>query len=88
MGTHRDELAQRNFELCNKGKDQAYLCDSTHAMTKGGMIVRTPLRRALKGLLNLNDKSEFLIHTYRLRRSLGLQRQTLRRITGLFHKKA
>lgn len=82
QGTHEDALAQHNFALSGSGRHLRSLHDATYAMTRGGMILRTPLRRLLSALFVLNDKQEFLNRTLRLRSSLGLRRETIGKLRG------
>lgn len=84
LGTNEDELAQRNFALSGNGRDLRSLHDATYAMTGAGMILRTPFRREFSALLVLNNKQEFLNRTLRLRRSLGLRKETIRKFRGYF----
>jgi hypothetical protein len=82
QGTHEDALAQRNVRLCGNGKHLRSLHDATHAMTKSGRIIWTPLRRQWNTLCELRHKQDFLEHTFQLRNRLGLRRETLNKLRG------
>lgn len=81
-GTNEDELAQRNMQLCANGKHLRSMHDATHAMTRTGKIVWTPLRRQWTTLLDLRHKQGILDHTFSLRKRLGLRRETLNKLRG------
>jgi hypothetical protein len=75
-----DVLARQNFELGEKGKHLRSMHDATHAMTRNGRILPTPLRRPLSRLYAMRNKQGFLENTFPLRKWLGLRREPLRRI--------
>ena len=80
QGTNEDELAQRNMQLCAHGKHLRSLHDATHAMTKSGRIIWTPLRRQWNTLCELRHKQGFVEHTFQLRKRLRLRRETLNKL--------
>jgi hypothetical protein len=82
QGTNEDALALRNLELCGGGKQQASMHDASHAMTRSGKIIRTPLRRAFATLYAMRKKQGLLDHTFWLRKKLGLRRATLNKLRG------
>lgn len=82
QGTNEDALAQRNMQLCANGKHLRSMHDATHAMTKSGRIIWTPLRRQWNTLCELRHKQGFLEHTFQLRKQLGLRRETLNKLRG------
>jgi hypothetical protein len=82
QGTNEDPLAMRNLELAGGGKQQRSMRDASHAMTRGGTIVRTPLRRVFADLYAMRTKQGLLDNTLWLRRKLGLRRATLKKLGG------
>lgn len=82
QGTNEDVLAQRNMQLCANGKHLRSMHDATHAMTRSGRIIWTPLRRQWNTLCELRHKQGFLEHTFQLRKRLGLRRETLNKLQG------
>ena len=78
QGTSEDDLARRNVELAGNGKHLRSIPDATHAMTRKGTIVRTPLRRQATTLRELCSKQGFLNHTFDVRSKLGLRRRPTR----------
>lgn len=82
QGTNEDALAQRNMQLCANGKHLRSMHDATHAMTRTGRIMWTPLRRQWTTLLDLRHKQAILDHTFNMRKRLGLRRETLNKLRG------
>jgi hypothetical protein len=82
QGVNEDELAQRNKQLCGNGRHLRSMHDATHAMTRSGRIVWTPLRRQWNTLCEMRHKQGFLEHTFQLRNRLGLRRETLNKLRG------
>ena len=82
QGTNEDALALRNLELCGGGKQQASMHDASHAMTRSGIVVRTPLRRVFARLYAMRKKQGLLDNTFWLRKKLGLRRETLNKLRG------
>jgi len=82
QGTNEDALALRNLELSGGREHQRSMHDASHAMTRSGKILRTPLRRTFSNLYAMRTKQGFLEHTLWLREKLGLRRTTLKKLRG------
>ncbi len=82
QGTNEDSVAMRNLEMAGGKKHQRSLHDASHAMTKGGKIVRTPMRRFFAQLYAMRTKQGMLNNTFEMRKKLRLRRDTLKKIFG------
>jgi hypothetical protein len=74
-GTNTDELAARNVELAGGEQHLRCIHDATHAMTRGGRILATPMRGPLAKIYELRSKQAWLERTFELRKRLGLRRR-------------
>jgi hypothetical protein len=87
-GVWNGEEARRNFELGGNGKHLYTFDNSTHLLTRSGLLLRTPMRK------RAHETQLKMLHTYRklrqslaektfpLRNRVGLRRQTLDKILG------
>lgn len=93
-GTDRDDLARRNKLLSGNGRHLRSILDSTHSLTGEGDIRRNllqPMVRSMpfgrvdygRALLQVREESQSLINkTFRIRKRIGLRRETLRKLLG------
>jgi hypothetical protein len=79
QGTNEDPLAMRNLEVAGGKTHQRSIHDATHALSKNGHLIRTPVRRFFATLYAMRRKQGFLEHTFQLRNKLGLRREFARR---------
>ena len=75
QGTNEDPLAMRNIELAGGMGHQRTIHDATHAMTKSGRILPTPLRKLFSQIYAMRKRQGFLENTFWLRKKLGLRRE-------------
>jgi hypothetical protein len=76
QGTNEDALAMQNRALAGKGRELRSLMDVTHKLTRWGAIRRVFLRRQLNHPHALATQQFVLEKTFRIRKRLGLRRQT------------
>jgi hypothetical protein len=81
QGTNEDALALRNLELSGGREHLRSMHDASHAMTKSGKIMKTPLRRMFSSLYAMRTKQGFLENTFWLRAKFGLTRTTLKKLS-------
>jgi len=78
QGVFEDELTRRNIELAGNGKHLCEFEDSTHLLTRSGLLLRTPLRKQAHKAQRLLFHV-FVHKTLRARKRLGLQRESFRK---------
>lgn len=83
-GTHGDELAMRNKQLGGNGEQLRSIRNASHILTRKGSVISVPYYSKWVSLLEMGSRQGFLEHTFRLRRLLGLRKQTLVRLKRLW----
>jgi hypothetical protein len=83
QGTNEDMLALQNLVLAGGKQHQRSMHDATFALTRGGMILRTPFRRMFSTLYSMRTRQGVLNKTFWLRNKVGLRRGTLNRLFGM-----
>jgi len=88
QGTHEDELAERNKALAGNGKHLRITADSTHVFAGKDVIRRAMHFHRLMVWTLPNLLMTIVIHSFWLRKHLGLQRKSLSKLAEKLHFRA
>jgi hypothetical protein len=80
-GVFEDDLSRRNLELAARGKHLRTFEDATHLLTRSGLLLRTPFRRAFYYAKRWSFHI-FVHKTGPIRKVLGLNRVGVHKLLG------